>query len=319
MLNNTQRYIVYLDPDTLQYMFLSYTKSRNYPVMNKLYSVLHEGYRDNLVVTPLTFEHIVPFIHDKKIEPEFLDMMWKIGQVQFFQRFTVRILQLIRVINFFFKQNYKKPVWRDAFSSNPDEKFMRGFNKYYANNAKNVLKSIEREKNNSHIYYFIDSFKDNKALDSIAVNYFRHQCEQFHDLIQPYLPLDGNHEYHMNEFCEYDGIKDIPEYQIISTILYPLFERYGIQEIESGMKDNVLTAVETLAAYMPYCHFYITSVEIAELMNMTGVDDLYGVNVYDNNEDSLYKIIADLTEALKQKRIESQKKATGTAFRKRRF
>ena len=68
MLNETIKYIVYLDPDTLEYMYLNYTKRRNYPVMNKLYSLLNDGFVKNLVVTPLAMDHSSPYIHEKRMK-----------------------------------------------------------------------------------------------------------------------------------------------------------------------------------------------------------------------------------------------------------
>ena len=66
MLNNTDKFVVYLDPDTLEYMFLNYSEKRNYPVMTKLYSLLQEGFVNNLVVTPLSMDHLRLYIDEKK-------------------------------------------------------------------------------------------------------------------------------------------------------------------------------------------------------------------------------------------------------------
>ena len=319
MLNTTDRYIVFLDSDTLKFMYLSYIKSRNYPVMNKLYTLLHEGYKSNLVITPISFNHILPYIDKNMISNEFLNMMGSIGQIQFHQSFTIRTLQLIRVINSFFGQNYEKPIWRDSFSSYPDEKYNPGFNKYHSISAQNVLKAIEREKNSSQIYFFIESFKEGKTIEDIAGEYFKYLWEKFPDIIKPYLPVDGDPEYYFKSFIENEEIKNIPEYHIVSNILYPLFEKYGIKDVEYGLKDDLLLAAETTAAYMPYCHYYVTTVDVAELVMITRMNEPYDVNIYDHNESSLYRLIDDLTESLKVKRVESKKKISKTAFRKSRF
>ncbi len=319
MLNNYNHYIVYLDPDTLKFMFYSYTKSRNYPVMNKLYSLIREGYLNNLIITPVSFDHISPCINDNKIEAEFLNMMGSLGQMQFHQRFTVRTLQLIRVINSFFNNDYKKPLWRDAFSSDPDEKLQPGFNKHLSISVQNVLKAVEREKNNSKVYYFIENFKNEKPLDKLAKDYFSFLWEQFPDLIKPYLPADGDYEYYMKKFLEYDEIREIPEYYIISSLLYPLIETYGIQDVEYGLKDDLLLAAENAAAYMPFCNFFVTTVDIAELIIMTGIDEVFNVKVYDHNESSLYKLIDDLNDVLKRKKSEIKAQKSETIFRKSKY
>lgn len=319
MLNENEKLIVYLDPETLRYMFLSFTKQRNYPVMNKLFTMLSEGYKNNYILTPLTFEHILPFIKEQKIDTRFLNMMGSMGQLQFFQRFTIRTLQLIRVINYFFEQRYTKPVWRDAFPSNPNDKYAPGFNNYLSNSAQNVQKAIEREKKNSQIHYFISAFKQGKPLESIAPEYFQYLWEQFPDLIQPYLPIDGPPEYHIGQFLEFDEIKEIPEYHIIANVLYPLFETFGIDDIELGAKDELLLAAETLAAYMPYTNYYVTTVDIAELVIMSRINEPYEVKVYDHNESSLYKLINDLSDDLKLLRGRIKRPTSRTTFRKTRF
>jgi len=316
MLNMTEKLVVYLDPETLKYMFLNYTKERNYPVMTKLYTLLHEGYVNDLIVTPLTFEHVYPYIQDNKIPVEYLNMMGDIGQLQCHLRFTVRTLQLIRVINSFFELDYKKPIWRDAFSSDPDERTKSGFNKYLSISASNVMKAMEREKNNSQVYYFIESFKEKKPKESIAGEYYAYVWKQFPDLIKPHLPLDGDPEDHVKRFLSYEDIRDIPEFHIISNILYPLFETYGIQEIEYGRKDDLLLSAEKMAAYMPYCNYYVTTADVTELVSMIGINEPYNVLLYDDNESSLYRLIDDLTNAVNSKSIEKKKKETRTIFRK---
>ena len=92
---------------------------------------------------------------------------------------------------------------------------------------------MEREKNNSQIYFFIENFKEGNPLDSIAGEYFNYLWEKFSDLVKPYLPVDGSYEYYMKKFLEYEDIKDIPEFHIISNILYPLFETLGIENVEA--------------------------------------------------------------------------------------
>jgi len=89
MLNKTRKIVVYLDTETLDYMYLNYSERRHYPVMNKLFNLLHEGFINNILVVPLSLDHILPHIEENKIIREFLNMMGEMGQVQFLQRFTV--------------------------------------------------------------------------------------------------------------------------------------------------------------------------------------------------------------------------------------
>lgn len=313
MLNNTEKLIVYLDPGTLEYMYLTYTEKRNYPVMRKLFSILHEGFTRNLLVTPLSHDHLYPYIEDNKIDIKFLNMMGEMGQVQFLQRFTVKMLQLIRVINSFFEQVYKKEIWKDAFSTDPDDKYLTGFNKYHSITAQNIISALDREKKLSQVYDFIEKFKLGRDAESLATEYYKYIWDQFPDLIRPNLPDDGDSEEHMRRFFANEDIKDIPEFHIISNSLYPLFESYGIQDIEYGLKDDILLATETAAAYMPYCHFYVTMTDIAQLYLMTGINDIYDVKIYDNNESSLYQLIEDLKLAL-QLKMESRQKETGKSM-----
>ena len=316
MLNQSDKFIVYLDPDTLGYLFLSFTKRRNYPVMNKLFSLLEEGFKNNYIVTPLSTDHLLSYITENKIDRSFLTMMGKLGQLHYHQRFTVRMLQLIRVINFFFEQHYTRQIWSDAFTSDPDERLAQGFNKYSSITATNVLQANEREKKLSQVYDFINRIKNGQTVDMIASEYFKVLWEQFPDIIRPYLPSDGIPEYHMKRFFDFNEIKDIPEFHIISTILFPLFEAYGIEEIENGSRDPVLLAAETFSAYMPYSNFYVTTGDIAELIITTGVNTVYNVRVYENNESSLYQLIEDITEAVKTKRQEREKSSTKTIYQR---
>jgi len=314
MLNQSDKFIVYLDPDTLGYMFLSYTKRRNYPVMNKLFSLLAEGFKNNYLITPLSTDHFLPYIAENQIDRAFLTMIGKLGQLQFHQRFTVRMLQLIRVITYFFEQHYTREIWRDAFTSDPDERLVQGFNKYSSITAPNVIQANEREKKLSQVYDFINRIKNGQTVDTIASDYFKILWEQFPDIIRPYLPSDGSPEYHMKQFFDFKEIKDIPEFHIISTILFPLFEAHGIEEVENGSCDSVLLAAETFSAYMPYSHFYVTTGDIAELIITTGVNTVYNVRIYDNNESSLYQLIEDITEAVKTKRQEKKKTSSKTIY-----
>lgn len=316
MLNNSKKTVVYLDPDSLEYMYLTYTEKRNYPVMRKLLALLHDGFQKNVVVTPLCHEHLYPYIEDNKIDVKFLNMMGEVGQVQFLQRFTVKMLQLIRVINSFFEQRYKKEIWKDAFSSDPDERYAPGFNKYQSITAQNILTALDREKKLSQIYDFIEKFKAGRNAEEIASEYYRYIFEQFPDIIKQYLPIEGDANDHINRFLAYDDIKDIPEFHLISNTLYPLFETYGIKDIEYGLKDDILLAAETAAAYLPYCHFYVTVPDIAEMYIMNGINEIYDVRVYDNNESSLYRLIDDLTKFL-QAKIESSTKESGKSMFRR--
>ena len=67
---------------------------------------------------------------------------------------------------------------------------------------------------------------------------------------------------------------------------------------------------------MPYCNYYVAKTEIAELVIKTGINESYNVAVYDHNESSLYKLIDDLTSAMKIKSSESNKKSSRTMYRK---
>ncbi|MFC1650392.1 hypothetical protein ACFL2X_02375 [Candidatus Latescibacterota bacterium] len=319
MLNDFDKLVVYLDKDTLKYMFMCFNKNRDYPVMKKLYSMLHDGYKNNFIVTPITFNHIMPYIDENTIDNEYLAMMGNIGQIQFHRRFTVRTLQLIRIINYFFEKKYNKPQWRDVFSSNPEDKYIAGFNQYRSISIQNVLKSYEREKNASRIYYFIENYKQGHSFDDIAGEYFQYFWDEFPDLITPFLPLNGSADYNMKIFLDYDEINEIPEYHLASNLLSHLFETYGIDEIESGSKDDLLLAAETAAAYMPYCHFYVTSIEIAEIINMNGMNESYDVKVYDNNESSLYKLIEDLGFYIETLMAERKLKANKSIFKKGKY
>jgi len=315
MLNNTKKLVVYLDTATLEYMFLSYSERRNYPVMNKLFSVLNEGFENNVLCTPLSLDHLQPYIEKNQIDRKFLNMMGELGQVQFHQRFTVKMLQLIRVVNYFFEQMYKKDIWKDGFTSDPDERFVPGFNKYRAITAQNTIKALEREKKLSQLYFFIEKFKSGKKADSLAADHYKFFWEKFPDLIKPYLPLDGTPEENMKRFFEYEDIREIPEFHIVSTILYPLFETYGIEDIEYGMKDDILMDAETAACYMPYSHYYVTVSDIAEQFIENGVSDIYDVKVYDNSEKSLYKLIEDISKGVANIKASETKNEGKTQFR----
>jgi len=316
MLNNTKKLIVYLDSDTLEYMYLSYTEKRNYPVMRRLFGLLHKNFVGDVLVVPLSMEHLYPYIKENTIDRQFLNMMGDLGQVQFLQRFTVKMLQLIRAVTNFFEQPYKKEIWKDVFSSDPDEKYVPGFSKYFAITAQNALNALEREKKLSQVCGFIEKYKMEVPAEETAVDYFRYLWNQFRDVMRPYLPVNGSPDDNMERFLSCEDIKDIPEFHIISSILYPLFDSYGIRDVEAGLKDDVLFAAETAAAYMPYCHFYVTVTDIAELFLMTGINELYSVKVYDNNESSLYRMIDDISKAVENKK-EMEKRETGkTMFRR---
>ena len=317
MLNTTEKLIIYLDNDTLKYLFYDFSGERSYPVMKKLYALLHDGFVNDWLCTPFTIDSVPGFIKENRIEQKFLEMMGGIGQVQYHQRFTIKTLQLIRIINSFFDNHYTKPMWRDAFSVNPDENYTPGFNKYNSVNAKNAFLALEREKKTSQIFEFIESYKAGKEADSLAGAHFRFLWDEFPDLIIPFLPTVGTPESHMTTFLDYDAIKDIPEFHILSNVLYPLLDAYGIEEVEAGKHDSALLASEIIASYMPYCHFYVTSVDIAELVMMSGINKPYNVRIYDHNESSLYKLINDITEMYKAKsKFKSGSARNQTMFRR---
>ncbi len=317
MLNNSKKHVVYLDPSTLDFMFMTYTERRRYPVMAKLFQTLKDGFQENMLVTPLSLEHIAPYIEENQIDRQFLNMMGEIGQIQFLQRFTVKMLQMIRVVNNFFGQMYKKEIWKDAFSLDPDARYEPGFNKYQSITAQNTLKALDREKKLSQVFDFIDMYKKNVDVENMAADYFRYLWNQFPDVMKPYLPMDGDPEDHKKSFFDCDDLKDIPEFHIISNTLYPLFETYGIEDIEYGLKDELLIAAENTAAYMPYCHFYVTYSDIAELFLMSGINEVYGVRIYDNNESSLYQLITDMKRTIESKRSTMRKTSEKSVFSKR--
>jgi hypothetical protein len=296
MLNETEKRVVYLDSETLGYMHLTYTGERIYPVMRRLFSVLKEGYVNDRLVTPLSSDHIFPYIENSQISKTFLNMMGEIGQVHFHQRFTIKTLQLLRIINHFFDNPYTKPVWRDAFTSDPDERYRYGFNRYSSLTPFNVNQAISREKNYSQVFEFIDSYKAGKSVHEIAVTHFTSLWEQFPDLIKPFFPVIGSADTHIKRFLENDEIKDIPEFNIIAAILSPMLEAYGIEHVEHGMRDDELYAAEIVSSYLPYCHYYVTKVDVSEVLIMSGIPELYGVRIYDHNESSLYRLIQDIAE-----------------------
>ncbi|MFC1573945.1 hypothetical protein ACFL30_02045 [Candidatus Latescibacterota bacterium] len=301
MFNRTEKYIVYLNNETLVYMYMDYTGNRSYPVMKKLYSTLCDGFTSNWLVTPLSIDSIPHFIKDNRIDVKFLDMMNGIGNVQFLQRFTIKILQLIRIINSYYDNTYKKPFWRDSFSGNPDEKYSAEFSKYSSMSAKNVYRLLEREKKNSQILEHLHSYKTGEMVKKVAQFHFFSLWEKSSDLISPYLPRIGSPETYMKEFLENDEIQDIPQFHILSSVFYPLLDTYGIEKVEAGLKDKEIIAAEMLSILMPYCHYYVTTADIAELVIMKGFNYDYKVKVYDDNESSLYKLINDINEAHKLK------------------
>lgn len=316
MLNNTEKKIVYLDNETLRYMYLTYTGERIYPVMKKLYAALSDGFMNDRLVTPLSLDYVLPYIDNNKIRAEFLSMVAGVGQIQFHQRFTIKTLQLIRIINHFFENPYAKPMWKDAFTGDPNERFKIGFNRYMSITAQNSIQVTNREKKYSQLFEFIDSYRMGKSADEMAVQHFRSLWEEFPDLIKPYLPPVGSAETHMNQFLEHEEIKDIPEFHIISSILDPMVEAYGIDQVEHGLRDDELLAAETVASYLPYCHYYVTKVDIAEILNMSGIPETYDVRVYDHNESSLYRLIQDITTDSKSDAAKRDLMSRRTMFRK---
>ena len=90
----------------------------------------------------------------------------------------------------------------------------------------------------------------------------------------------------------------------------------GIQEIETGKHDSELLASETIASFLPYTHFYVTTVDIAELVIMTCIHEPYNVKVYDHNESSLYKLIQVLTDSMKNKQMTINKEMQKSMFKR---
>lgn len=299
MLNTTDKKIVYLDGETLRYMYYTFTEERVYPVMKKFYSVLADGFVNNLLVTPLSVDHVLPYINEKKVEASFLDMMGEIGQVQFHQRFTIKTLQLMRIINHFFNNSVNKPLWRDVFTDDPDGRNSNAFKRYTSISAQNAIQSASREKNHSQIFEFLEGYKSGKPVEEIAILHFRSIWEQFPELVRPSLPTVGAADMNFARFLENKEIMEIPEFHIMATLMYPLIEAYGIEQIEHGLRDEELLAAETVAAYLPYCHYYITKIDIAEVLTMSDVQETYGVRIYDYNESSIYQFINDITDDLK--------------------
>lgn len=316
MLNRTGKRIVYLDSETLGYMYLTYTGERTYPVMRRLFQVLHEGYISDRLVMPLSLDHVYPYIENNQIEKPFLAMLGELGQVQFHNRFTIKTLQFIRIINHFFENHYTKPIWRDAFINEPDEKYRYGFNGYASITAMNVNQAMSREKSHSQVFEFIESYKDGKPAEEMAAVHYRTLWEHSPDLIRPYLPAVGLPEMHMERFLAREEIKEIPEFNIISAILYPMLEAYGIQHVEHGLRDEELFAGEVVAAYLPYCHYYVTKVDIAEVLSMSGIPETYNVRIYDHNESSLYRLIQDITEDDKRDAMQRELSTRRTMFRR---
>ena len=86
-----------------------------------------------------------------------------------------------------------------------------------------MKKALERERKYSQISSFIEGYKKGKEAESLATGYFRFLWVQFPDLIKPHLPKEELPERYIENFLKFDEIKDIPEFHIISNILYPLF------------------------------------------------------------------------------------------------
>jgi len=284
--------------------------------MKKLYALLSEGFVKDWLVTPLAVDIAGQYIKDSRIEQPFLSMMGSMGQVQFHQRFTIKTLQLIRVLNNFFDMQYNKAPWRDTFTSDPDERYRQGFNRYSSLTAVNVLQIISREKSYSQMYQFIDCFKAGVPIAEMATRHFRSLWEHFPDLVKPYLPSIGAPESHIARFLENDEISEIPEFHIMSTLLHTMIDAYGIEHLEHGLKDEELLAAECAAAYIPYCHYYVTKVDIAEIITMSDIQDTYSVRVYDHNESSLYRLIQDITEDYKSSQVREEYLAKRSIFQK---
>ena len=138
-------------------------------------------------------------------------------------------------------------------------------------------------------------------IEKVAQSHFFSLWEKSSDLISPYFPRMGSPESYMEDFLENDEIKDFPQFHILSNVFYPLLDAYGIEEVEDCLKDKEIIAAETMSVLMPYCHYYVTTSDIAELVVMNGFNYDYNTKVYDDNESSLYKMINEIYDAYKMK------------------
>jgi hypothetical protein len=102
----------------------------------------------------------------------------------------------------------------------------------------------------------------------------------------------------------------------MSNILNTLIDTYGVDEVESGERDEQLFAAEIMGSYLPYCHFYVTTVDVAELVIMTGINEPYNVRVYDHNESSLYQMIHDIGERHQAKLRYQRQRKTKSVYQK---
>ena len=95
-----------------------------------------------------------------------------------------------------------------------------------------------------------------------------------------------------------------------------MVKAYGIDQIEHGLRDEELLAAESIAVYLPHCHYYVTKVDIAEILTKSDVQETYHVRVYDHNENSLYRLIEGLTEDCKNEVSRKEYQSRKTIFQK---
>ena len=71
-----------------------------------------------------------------------------------------------------------------------------------------------------------------------------------------------------------------------------------------------------MSSYLPYCHYFVTKVSIAELAVTLGIDVFYNVRVYEHNESSLFRLIDEIKEDRKTAQKEQSMSGQRTIFQK---
>jgi hypothetical protein len=165
-------------------------------------------------------------------------------------------------------------------------------------------------------FKFIESYKSGNAVEEIAAQHFRSIWDQFPNIIKTFLPTAGAPETHIIKFLENGDIREIPEFHILATVLYPMVKAYGIDQIEHGLQDEEILAAESIAIYLPHYHYYVTKVDIAEILTKSDVQETYHVRVYGHNESSLYRLIEGLTEDCKNEVSRKEYQSRKTIFQK---